>query len=87
MYGKVLASEFKTKGANVILGPGLNVHRVPTGARNFEYISGEDPVLGGELVGPLIAGVKSVPGVMSCMKHFILNNQETQRYALATRKT
>eukprot|EP01079_Euglenida_sp_SAG-EU17-18_P004094 gene4094-4429_t len=45
-WGAAMGVEFATKGANVQLGPGLNVARVPRGGRNFEYMSGEDPFLG-----------------------------------------
>ena len=49
-----MGAEFAAKGANCQLGPGLNVARVPQGGRNFEYMSGEDPLLGAELVGPAV---------------------------------
>jgi beta-glucosidase len=52
--------------------------RVGNDGRDFEYISGEDPFLGAELVGPLIKGIQS-NGVMANMKHFINNNQEINR--------
>ena len=45
----VLAREFIQKGANMVLGPALNMQRVPFGGRNFENLAGEDPVLGAEL--------------------------------------
>ena len=56
----------------------MNVQRVPYCGRNFEYISGEDPQLGAKLVGPLIKGIQS-SGVMANMKHYVNNNQETNR--------
>ena len=45
-WAEAMGQEFHGKGANVQLGPGLNVNRIPTGGRNFEYLSGEDPYLG-----------------------------------------
>ena len=77
-YGQALATEFKNKGANVILGPGLNVLRAPLNGRTFEYISGEEPVLGAELVGPLVKGAYS-RNMTVCLKHYFNNNQEYQR--------
>ena len=73
-WGEAMGSEFRAKGANCQLGPGLNVARVPQGGRNFEYMSGEDPKLGSELVGPAIQGIQS-NGIMATAKHYILNNQ------------
>jgi len=77
-WGGAMGREFAGKGANVQLGPGMNVARVPQCGRNFEYISGEDPVLGATLVGPVIEGIQG-EGVIANAKHFVNNNQETQR--------
>jgi len=77
-WGKHMGKEFKMKGAGVQLGPGMNVMRVGENGRDFEYISGEDPFLGAELVGPLVNGIQS-NGVMANMKHYVNNNQETHR--------
>ena len=52
--------------------------RIGLNGRDFEYISGEDPILGAELVGPLIQGIQS-NGIMANMKHFVNNNQEKNR--------
>lgn len=73
-----LGEEHNGKGANGILGPSINVHRVARGGRNFEYLSGEDPYLGAQLTGAYVRGVQS-QGVLAVMKHFVLNNQETNR--------
>jgi beta-glucosidase len=73
-----LAREFKGKGANVLLGPGLNTHRTPFGGRNWEYLPGEAPYLGAHLVRAYIEGVQG-EGVMAVMKHFAFNEQETDR--------
>lgn len=66
--------EFVSKGANVQLGPGMNLARVPTGGRNFEYMSGEDPVLGAAMVGPTVRGIQS-NGIIATAKHYILSTQ------------
>jgi len=73
-----MGREFRGKGANVMLGPSVNVHRVASNGRNFEYLSGEDPYLGARLVRPFVRGVQS-EGVMACAKHFAFNEQETNR--------
>lgn len=69
-WGEALAKEFAQKGANVLLGPGMNVARVPQNGRNFEYIGGEDPCLTSTLAGPLITGIQS-QGVIAVAKHYI----------------
>jgi len=79
LFGKTLAKEFKAKGANVLLGPGLNVQRIPYDGRNFEYLSGEDPYLGAHLVPSLVRGIQD-HGVIANAKHYINNNQETDRF-------
>jgi beta-glucosidase len=78
-YGQAMGEEFIGKGANVFLGPGLNVARVPLNGRNFEYISGGDPYLGASFARPLIEGVQSNKGLIANAKHFIFNNQEIDR--------
>jgi len=77
-WAVALGQEFRKKGANVILGPGVNVHRVARGGRNAEYNSGESPYLGARLTPPYVRGVQSQQ-VLAVMKHFILNSQETNR--------
>jgi beta-glucosidase len=51
---------------------------VPQNGRNFEYISGEDPLLGYVLAKPAVVGIQS-QGVLATVKHYVLNNQETDR--------
>jgi len=77
-FAVALGAEFAGKGANTILGPSINVHRVARNGRNFEYLSGEDPYLGARLTEQYVSGVQS-QGVMAVMKHWVLNNQETNR--------
>merc|ERR1719506_2347198 len=77
-FATALGQEFAAKGANTILGPSINVHRVARNRRNFEYLSGEDPFLGAQLTTAYVKGVQS-QGVLAVAKHFVLNNQETNR--------
>jgi beta-glucosidase-like glycosyl hydrolase len=73
-----MGSEFKAKGAHVILGPVSGpLGRVALGGRNWEGFS-PDPYLTGVGMSQTISGLQSV-GLQSCAKHFILNEQETQR--------
>ena len=81
-FAAAAAREFKAKGANVVLGPGVNVHRVAAGGRNAEYLSGEDPHLGARLVGPYVRGFQD-RGVLAVAKHFAFNQQETKRYTVS----
>jgi beta-glucosidase len=76
-YGKVLGSEARHRGKDVILGPGVNIMRTPLNGRNFEYMS-EDPYLSGSMAVGYIKGVQS-QDVATCVKHYALNNQEIDR--------
>ena len=76
-WGAAMATEFRGKGANVQLGPGVCIGRVPRGGRNFEYISGEDPLLGAQLAGSVVRGIQS-QGVIATAKHYVNNNQEVR---------
>ncbi len=75
--GEVLGAEARGRGKDVILGPGVNIKRSPLCGRNFEYFS-EDPYLTKEMAVPYIQGVQNWD-VAACVKHFAVNNQETQR--------
>jgi beta-glucosidase len=77
LYGKSIGEEARFRNKNVLLGPGVNIYRSPLNGRNFEYM-GEDPFLTSKMVVPYIKGVQS-NGVAACVKHFALNNQETNR--------
>ena len=75
--GAMIGSEARAKRFNVLLAGGVNLTRDPWNGRNFEYM-GEDPLLAGELGGAHIAGVQSNK-IVSTVKHFALNAQETGR--------
>jgi len=77
-WATAMAREFFVKGANMLLGPGLNVHRVPHCGRNPEYLPGESPYLGARLATPYVKGVQS-QNVLAVMKHFVANSQENSR--------
>eukprot|EP00759_Apiculatamorpha_spiralis_P017422 PhF_6_TR2342/c0_g1_i1/m.4190/K05349/bglX; beta-glucosidase len=81
-WGSAMGKEFYLKGANVQLGPGVCLARVPQNGRNFEYLSGEDPFLGYTLVKPVIHGIQS-QGVIANAKHYVLNNEETNRGSIS----
>ena len=74
-YGEAMGDEFYRKGATVQFGPGANIARIANGGRSFEYISGEDPYLGYQLLQPVIQGIQS-KHVIANVKHYINNNQE-----------
>jgi len=81
-WSRAIANEFREKGANVLLGPAVNVHRIAANGRNAEYISGEDPVLGAGLAQAYVRGVQEGAGVVAVVKHFVLNQQETARMSV-----
>jgi beta-glucosidase len=71
--------EFILKGSNVFLGPGMNLARNAGNGRNFEYLCGEDPLLGEVMADSYVRGIQSNEGLIATAKHFINNDQETDR--------
>lgn len=76
-YGKAMAIEARLRGKDMMLGPAINIQRIPTGGRTYEYMS-EDPFLSSELAVGYTNGMQD-NDVAVCLKHYALNNQENMR--------
>ena len=80
LHGNVLGSEARHRGKDVILGPGVNLARLPLYGRNFEYL-GEDPYLAAKLVVPEVIAIQE-NDVAATVKHYALNTQELNRHGV-----
>ena len=76
-YGRGMSREARLRGKDMILGPAINIQRIPTGGRTYEYLS-EDPFLSGALAVAYTRGSQE-DGTAVCLKHYALNNQENYR--------
>lgn len=76
-YGRGMGIEARLRGKDMILGPAINIQRIPTGGRTYEYFN-EDPLLSGFLAVAYTKGCQET-GTAVCLKHYALNNQETYR--------
>jgi len=76
-YGSGMGKEARLRGKDVILGPAVNIQRLPVGGRTYEYLS-EDPILSAALALRYTEGCQD-EGTAVCIKHFAVNNQETNR--------
>jgi beta-glucosidase len=76
--GIALAHDAKARGFHVLLGPGMNIYRVPVGSRNSEYSCGEDPYLGISMLVPWIQAMQH-EGVVATSKHFVANDEDYNR--------
>jgi beta-glucosidase len=81
--GAMIGAEARASGFNVMLAGGVNLMRDPRNGRNFEY-AGEDPLLAGVMVGDAVRGIES-NRIISTVKHYALNDQETGRNELDAR--
>ena len=75
--GKSIGCEARSKNVHIVLGPAVNIYRMPLCGRNFEYM-GEDPYLAGQTAASYVRGMQD-QGVIACVKHFAANDQEFDR--------
>lgn len=83
LHGSVLGREARHRNKDIILGPGVNLARLPLYGRNFEYF-GEDPYLAARMVVPEIQAIQQ-QDVAACVKHYALNNRELNRWGVDAR--
>ncbi len=76
-FGIAMGEEARARGKDVMLAPAFNITRIPVNGRTYEYYS-EDPFLNAQLAVATVQGMQS-QHVAACVKHYALNNQETER--------
>ena len=82
LYGDIVGAETRAIAHTITLGPGMDMGRVPNNGRNFEYL-GEDPLLTGTAATLITRGIQA-HGVLATDKHYVANEQETQRQTMNT---
>ncbi|MBI2517914.1 MAG: glycoside hydrolase family 3 C-terminal domain-containing protein [Opitutae bacterium] len=82
-FGAAMGRDCRARGVHILLAPGVNIQRVPTNGRNFEYFS-EDPLLAARMGVGVIRGLQG-QGVVATVKHYAGNNQETERGTINVR--
>ncbi|MBR4766771.1 MAG: glycoside hydrolase family 3 protein, partial [Clostridia bacterium] len=82
LMGKCAAEEAADIGIDVWYAPAVNIHRCPRGGRNYEYYS-EDPLISGKIAAAVIKGCNEI-GLVTTIKHFAMNDQETNRQGIST---
>ena len=82
-FGTAMGHDCRARGVHILLAPGVNIERVPTNGRNFEYLS-EDPFLASRFAVAVINGLQG-QGVVATVKHYAANNQETERDSIDVR--
>jgi beta-glucosidase len=81
--GVLMGHQVRSKGASILLGPTMNIHRSPLAGRNFECYS-EDPELSARMAAAFVRGLQSVDGVGACIKHFVANDSEFERMTISS---
>ncbi len=76
--GQAMSEEMNEYLVTYWLAPALNIQKNPLGGRNFEYYS-EDPIVSGKIAAAVVQGVQMLPGTYAVIKHFVANNQESDR--------
>lgn len=82
-FGAAMGRDCRARGVHILLAPGVNIQRVPTNGRNFEYFA-EDPLLAAHMGVSVIRGLQG-QGVVATVKHYAANNQETERGTINVR--
>jgi beta-glucosidase len=76
-FGASVGSDARARGVHIMLGPALNINRLPMNGRNFEYLA-EDPFLAGRFAVAIVKGMQG-QGIVATIKHYAANSQETER--------
>src|SRR4029079_5455761 len=79
----LMGHQVRSKGANILLGPTMNIHRSPLAGRNFECYS-EDPELSAVLASSFVRGLQSVEGPGASIKHLVANDSEFERMTISS---